>query len=105
MKTPRHLPVTVTVATAALLTGILAQSGARIGLPALASVFFAAGLTGWLITKTTMLERAILIAAGLVLVYPSFIQDGIGIGLFGLAGFLQYRRHNALAVRPDQKQS
>ena len=52
----------------------------------------AAGLTGWLLVKTTIAERAILIAAGLVLVYPSLIQDVIGIGLFGMAGILQYRR-------------
>ena len=59
----------------------------------------AAGLTGWLMVKTTIAERAILIAAGLVLVYPSLIQDVIGIGLFGLAGLLQYRRRRAPAVR------
>ncbi|MGZ8454294.1 MAG: TRAP transporter permease, partial [Candidatus Binatia bacterium] len=59
----------------------------------------AAGLTGWLLVKTTIAERALLIAAGLVLVYPSLIQDVIGIGLFGMAGFLQYRRRRAPAVR------
>ncbi|MGZ8479746.1 MAG: TRAP transporter permease [Candidatus Binatia bacterium] len=59
----------------------------------------AAGLTGWLLVKTTIAERVILIAAGLVLVYPSLIQDVIGIGLFGMAGFLQYRRRRAPAVR------
>ena len=63
----------------------------------------AAGLTGWLIVKTTIAERAILIAAGLVLVYPSLIQDVIGIGLFGLAGLLQYRRRRAPAVREAMK--
>ncbi|HSQ11815.1 MAG TPA: TRAP transporter fused permease subunit [Candidatus Deferrimicrobium sp.] len=59
----------------------------------------AAGLTGWLLVKTTIAERALLIAAGLVLVYPSLIQDVIGIGLFGMAGILQYRRRRAPAVR------
>ncbi len=71
---------------------------AAVGLGALA-----AGLTGWLIVKTTIAERAILIAAGLVLVYPSLIQDVIGIGLFGLAGLLQYRRRRAPAVREAMK--
>ena len=64
---------------------------AAVGLGALA-----AGLTGWLITKTTIIERIILIAAGLVLVYPSVIQDIIGIGLLGLAGLLQYRRRSGV---------
>jgi len=67
---------------------------AALGLAALA-----AGLTGWLMVKTTIAERAILIAAGLVLVYPSLIQDLIGISLFGLAGFLQYPRRRAPAAR------
>jgi TRAP-type uncharacterized transport system fused permease subunit len=66
---------------------------AAIGLGALA-----AGLTGWLITKTTIVERTLLITAGLVLVYPSIIEDVIGLGLFGLAGFLQYRRHGSTTV-------
>jgi TRAP-type uncharacterized transport system fused permease subunit len=51
-----------------------------------------------LITKTTVVERVILIAAGLVLVYPSLTQDVIGIGLFGLAGLLQYRRRSGAAI-------
>jgi hypothetical protein len=34
----------------------------------------------------------LLIAAGLVLVYPNVIEDIIGIGLFAIAAWLQYRR-------------
>lgn len=50
---------------------------AMIGLVALA-----AGLTGWLIRKTTLIEQALLIIAGLVLVYPGWLEDLIGFGLF-----------------------
>src|SRR5262245_38717203 len=60
---------------------------AAIGLGALA-----AGFTGWLSTTTTKIERTLLIVAGLVLVYPSLLQDLIGIGLFAVAALLQYRR-------------
>jgi TRAP transporter 4TM/12TM fusion protein len=60
---------------------------AAIGLGALA-----AGFTGWLRMATTRVERALLIAAGLILVYPSLLQDIIGIGLFAAAALLQYRR-------------
>ena len=67
---------------------------AAVGLAALA-----AGLTGWLLVKTNLIERILLIAAGLVLVYPSLLQDAFGIGLFGLAGFLQYRRRAAAAAQ------
>ena len=60
---------------------------AAVGLTALA-----AGLTGWMLLKTTWLERALLLAAGLVLVYPSLIQDVIGLVLFASAAALQYLR-------------
>ena len=60
---------------------------AAIGLVALA-----AGFTGWLKVATTKIERLLLIAAGLVLVYPSLLEDMIGIGLFAVAAALQYRR-------------
>jgi len=52
-----------------------------VGLGALAP-----GLTGWLITQTTVFERVIRIAAGLLLVYASLTQDVIGIIFFVLAG-------------------
>jgi TRAP transporter 4TM/12TM fusion protein len=65
---------------------------AAVGLAALA-----AGLTGWLMMKTTWLERGLLIGAGLVLVYPGLIQDLIGFGLFGLAAALQASRRRSVA--------
>jgi TRAP-type uncharacterized transport system fused permease subunit len=55
----------------------------------------AAGLTGWLLRKTNRLERSLLVAAGLVLVYPSLVQDITGFGLFGFAGLLQVLRKRA----------
>jgi TRAP transporter 4TM/12TM fusion protein len=60
---------------------------ALVGLTALAG-----GLTGWLLRRTNYLERGLLIVSGLVLVYPSLMQDLIGLGLFGGAVLLQYRR-------------
>src|ERR671911_213429 len=63
---------------------------AAVGLAALA-----AGLTGWMLMKTTALERGLLLAAGLVLVYPSLLQDVIGLALFASAGALQYFRRRA----------
>jgi len=68
---------------------------AAVGLAALA-----AGLTGWLMTKTTWLERGLLIGAGLVLVYPGLIQDLIGFGLFGLAIALQFPRRQSSLPKP-----
>jgi len=69
---------------------------AAVGLAALA-----AGLTGWLMTKTTWFERGLLVGAGLVLVYPSLLQDLIGFGLFGLAIALQFPRRQSLRSLPQ----
>ena len=66
---------------------LLTTITAMIGLTALA-----AGLTGWWMMRATNLERGLMIAAGLVLVYPSLLQDMIGLSLFGIATLTQYRR-------------
>jgi TRAP-type uncharacterized transport system fused permease subunit len=52
----------------------------------------AGGLTGWFIGRTITIERVLMIAAELILVYPSLLQDFIGLALFGLAILIQYRR-------------
>lgn len=53
---------------------------------ALVGIFaLAAGMDGWMFKRATSYERAILIAAGLTLVYPALIYDAIGMGLVGLA--------------------
>ncbi len=61
----------------------------------------AAGLAGWLMTKTTWLERGLLISGGLVLVYPSLLEDLIGLSLFGLAVALQFPRRQAPRSLPE----
>jgi TRAP transporter 4TM/12TM fusion protein len=70
---------------------------AVVGLAALA-----AGLTGWLLMKTSALERGLLMAAGLVLVYPSLLQDLIGFGLFGFAVLLHFLRRNRSSFLPTK---
>jgi len=60
---------------------------AALGLGALA-----AGFTGWIWIATTRIERIMLVAGGLVLVYPSLLQDIIGIGLCAAAALSHYRR-------------
>ena len=67
---------------------------AAVGLAALA-----AGLTGWLLMKTTWFERGLLVAAGLVLVYPSLLEDVIGLTLFALAAALQYLHRRSATGR------
>jgi TRAP-type uncharacterized transport system fused permease subunit len=41
----------------------------------------ACGVQGWMFRRTTLVERLMLIAAGLLLVYPAAAADVIGVGL------------------------
>jgi TRAP transporter 4TM/12TM fusion protein len=60
---------------------------AMIGIAALA-----AGVQGWMFRRTTVLERWLLIAAGLALVYPKALLDYIGVALIVIAIILQKLR-------------
>jgi TRAP-type uncharacterized transport system fused permease subunit len=51
------------------------------------------GAGGWLIRKASWLERIILIAAGLLLVYPSPDLDVVGLVLFAVVFVYQYLRN------------
>jgi len=51
----------------------------------------AAGICGWLIRKTSWIERILLIAAGFILVYPSPMADGVGLSLAGGVALWQWR--------------
>ncbi|MGQ0750102.1 MAG: TRAP transporter permease [Betaproteobacteria bacterium] len=74
----------------ALVTGT-----AAVGIAALAG-----GLQGWLLRRCSMLERWMLIIAGLMLVYPRAMFDYIGIGLVIGVILLQKARHAALRAAP-----
>jgi len=66
---------------------------AAVGIAALAC-----GVQGWILRKTTWLERAMLIAAGLLLVYPAAWADAVGLGLAASAVALQWLRRG----RPER---
>jgi TRAP-type uncharacterized transport system fused permease subunit len=55
-------------------------------------VALAAGLSGWLLLRTSKLEAALLVAGGLVLVYPGWIADACGIACCIVATALQWMR-------------
>ena len=63
---------------------------AAVGVAALA-----AGFEGWALKRTTALERALFILAGLALVYPGWVADLIGFGGVALAMTLQWLRKEA----------
>jgi len=55
-------------------------------------VALAGGLQGWLLRRTNLLERWMLIVSGLALVYPTRFSDAVGFGLFLLVLVLQKLR-------------
>jgi TRAP transporter 4TM/12TM fusion protein len=55
-------------------------------------VALAGGLQGWLFHKTTLLERWLLIVAGVLLVYPAALCDYIGAAMIGITVVLQKLR-------------
>ncbi len=83
-----HAPVDVVLKTT--LT-------AAVGLTALA-----AGINGWLVREATWAERGILVAAGLLLIYPSLALDLLAAAAVGAVFVLQWltRPQPAAAERP-----
>ena len=59
---------------------------------ALGVAALAAGFQGWALKRATLLERAMLLVAGLALVYPTAVADLVGIGLVMAALAIQYFR-------------
>jgi TRAP transporter 4TM/12TM fusion protein len=62
---------------------------AAVGIGALA-----AGCQGWAVKKTSALERALLIAAGFALVYPSVVSHSIGFSLVVAVLMMQFLRRD-----------
>ena len=69
--------------------------------PALGVFCLAAGLQGWLRRRATALERALLIAAGILFVMPNLMADAVGLILLALVWGLQSpRRAPEIAPAP-----
>jgi TRAP transporter 4TM/12TM fusion protein len=60
-------------------------------------VALAGGLQGWLLRKTSAIERWMLVIAGLMLVYPAPLFDYIGFALVAVVVLIQKLRHAAPA--------
>ncbi len=50
----------------------------------------AAAMTGWFLRRASLLERAVLAAAGIVLIYPSALQDTLAIAAVVAVAVVQY---------------
>src|SRR5436190_12368250 len=65
-----------------------------LGFAAIAAL--AAGLQGWMLQRTNILERSLLIAAGLLVIAPVNSLDILGLGMMALALVLQVLRLRAM---------
>ena len=67
---------------------------AAVGIAALAG-----GLQGWLFRRTNVVERALLVAAGFLLVYPKAMFDVIGFGMVALVVAMQLLRRQVESAK------
>jgi TRAP transporter 4TM/12TM fusion protein len=61
---------------------------------------FAAGFQGWAFKRTTVVERWLLIAAGVALVLPGAVSDAVGLGCVLVALLLQWVRRDRRPAAP-----
>jgi TRAP transporter 4TM/12TM fusion protein len=91
---------------ALLMMGPWSQIFVSAGTAACGVVCLAAGLQGWLRCRASVLERAMLIAAGFLFVAPWLVADAAALGLFALAYGLQtLRRARAPEIAPARAAS
>jgi TRAP transporter 4TM/12TM fusion protein len=64
--------------------------------------FLAAGCSGWLLKRATIIERVLLIAGALALVYPNRLSDVIGFACIILVIVLQKLRKDTSAISGQQ---
>ena len=89
--------------TGLLLTGSMKTLGGAdwgsiaivTGTAALGIAALAGGVQGWLFGRTNWVEKWMLIAAGLALVYPTTTADVVGFGCFALVVVMQLLRRRA----------
>ena len=68
------------------------------GLALVALLALAGAAEGWLLSKTSTLERLVLLAAGVLVLTPAALNDAVGIGLLALVIAIQVLKPRARAV-------
>jgi TRAP transporter 4TM/12TM fusion protein len=63
--------------------------------------FLAAGCSGWLLKRATLIERILLIAGALALVYPNRLSDVVGFACIILVIVLQKLRKDGATLQPN----
>ncbi len=80
-----------------LLKGTLWQTVLTVATAAVGIIALASGVQGWFLRATTRIERYLLIASGLLLVYPGAITDGLGLVLIVVVAVGQKLRRELAA--------
>jgi len=84
---------------ALLLKGDSVPEGIWVILTSFAGIFaLSAGASGWLLKKTSIVERIILVTGALMLVYPTYWTDAVGLALVALVYLKQKMQLKAAAV-------
>ncbi len=87
---------------ALLLKGDSILGGLWVIATSFAGVFaFASAASGWLLKRSNWIERVLMAAGGLCLIYPAVWTDIFGLALVGLAILLQVVRRKADRLQPD----
>ncbi|KAA9019495.1 TRAP transporter permease [Niallia endozanthoxylica] len=92
------VPFMFVLEPALLLEGSLTQIMISFLTALLGVVTFGAGVIGWLKTKTTIIDRLLLITSGLLLIYPHILYSAIGIGLVILVFVVQTKRSRTVEL-------
>ncbi|QUH24805.1 TRAP transporter permease [Serpentinicella alkaliphila] len=58
-------------------------------------ISFGAGIQGYLFTHARHYERALLLAAALMLIHPNVVIDGIGLGILAVIAITQHKRYKS----------
>lgn len=83
---------------ALLLMGDWPTIGQAVFTAVLGVICLASSMQAWLFIHSTLIERIMMFAAGLVLVYPGLVTDMIGLGAAGLVLLVQIVRKRRLAA-------
>lgn len=95
------IPYIFVMNPALILIDTTAVDVIRITITSLMGMFgISAGMTGWLYGKTSIVERILLLAAGLMLINPTVMTDIIGVG--GIAAIIMFQYIKYKKVKPAQ---
>jgi TRAP-type uncharacterized transport system fused permease subunit len=86
---------------ALLLVGTLKEVVLAVGSALIGVYFLASGVSGWLLERTTWMERVLAVAAGMVMMVPGLWTDVGGVIIGAIVVMVQIRKRRA-RVFPEQ---